>query len=227
VRVRKQAQSLVSFVQSADHAVSETADLANIMVVLFIVVFVLNLLPAFAPPTWTAMSFIGLAIPNIDVALLAFVAATAATCGRVLLARLSRAIVRKRLLSEQTRRNVDAIKAGIESRRAMTVGTFLGYSLSPLPSNYLFIAYGLTSLPILLLALPFFVGRFVSYAFWAMSASTVGDWLDWDWFESAPYFAAYFLLSQILLIPIIYSFTRLDWHALFSKKNLRWLETPK
>jgi membrane protein YqaA with SNARE-associated domain len=197
------------------------------MAVLFLVVFVLNLLPAFAPPTWTAMSFIGLAIPNIDVLLLAVVAAVAATGGRIVLAKLSRAIVRQKLLTEEARRNVDAIRAGIENRRAMTVGTFLGYSLSPLPSNYLFIAYGLTSLPIVLLAAPFFIGRFVSYAFWARTASTVGDWLDWDWVESAPYFAAYFLLSQLLLIPVIYGFTRLDWRALFTEKRLRWLETPK
>ena len=202
---------------------SESTNLANVIAVLFIVVFVLNLLPAFAPPTWTTMSFIGLAVPNIDVFLLAFVAAAAATCGRVILAKLSRALVRQKLLNEQTRRNVDAIRAGIENRRAMTLGTFLGYSLSPLPSNYLFIAYGLTSLPIAFLALPFFIGRFVSYAFWTRTASTVGDWLDWDWFESAPYFAAYFLLSQLLLVPAIYGFTRIDWQALFTERRLKWL----
>lgn len=194
------------------------------MAVLFVAVFALNLLPAFGPPTWAAMSFIGLAIPNIDVLLLALVAASAATCGRVLLAKLSRVIVRQRLLTEEVRSNVDAIKSGIENRRAMTVGTFFGYSLSPLPSNYLFIAYGLTSLPIAALAAPFFVGRLVSYAFWARTASTVGDWLDWDWFESAPYFVAYFLLSQILLVPVIYGFTRLDYRAFFAEKRLKWLQ---
>ena len=202
---------------------SESTNLANVIAVLFIVVFVLNLLPAFAPPTWTTMSFIGLAVPNIDVFLLAFVAAAAATCGRVILAKLSRALVRQKLLNEQTRRNVDAIKVGIENQRVMTLGTFLGYSLSPLPSNYLFIAYGLTSLPIAFLALPFSIGRFVSYAFWTRTASTVGDWLDWDWFESAPYFAAYFLLSQLLLVPAIYGFTRIDWQALFTERRLKWL----
>jgi membrane protein YqaA with SNARE-associated domain len=205
---------------------NEINNLAYIIVVLFVVVFVLNVLPAFAPPTWTTMSFIGLAIPNIDVLLLASAAATAATCGRVVLAKLSRRIVRQRLLSEQSRRNVDAIKTAIENQRAVTISTFLGYSLSPLPSNYLFIAYGLTSLPIAFLSVPFFIGRFVSYAFWTRTASTIGDWLDWDWFESAPYFLAYFLLSQLLLVPVIYTFTRLDWQALFAERRLKWLEKP-
>ena len=184
--------------------------MTKITVVLFIVIFVLNLLPAFAPPTWTAMSFIGLTIPSIDFVSLAVVAATAATFGRVTLAKLSRAIVRQRLLSEETRYNVDAIRHGIEGRPVMTFGTFLAYSFSPLPSNYLFIAYGLTSLPLAFLALPFFVGRLVSYAFWIKTASAIGDRLELDWFESAPYFIAYFIISQLLLIPIIYGFTRVD-----------------
>ena len=211
----------------SNNLMNESNNLAYIMTALFIVVFVLNVLPAFAPPTWATMSFIGLAIPNIDVLLLAAVAATAATCGRIVLAKLSRARVRQKLLTDRSRRNVDAIKIGIENQRAMTVGTFLGYSLSPLPSNYLFIAYGLTSLPMTFLSVPFFIGRFVSYAFWTRTASTIGDWLDWDWFESAPFFLAYFLFSQLLLIPVIYAFTRIDWRTLFVERHLKWLDKSK
>jgi hypothetical protein len=191
------------------------------------VIFVLNLLPAFAPPTWTAMSFIGLTIPSIDFVSLAVVAAAAATFGRIALAKLSRAIVRQRLLSEQTRCNVDAIRHGIEGRPVMAFGTFLAYSFSPLPSNYLFIAYGLTSLPIAFLALPFFVGRVLSYAFWIRTASAVGDRLDLDWFASAPYFVAYFIASQLLLVPVIYGFTRVDWHAVFTGQRFKWLRRPQ
>ncbi len=201
---------------------TELADLIKINFLLFVVIFALNLLPAFAPPTWMAMSFIGLAIPEIDFVLTALVAATAATTGRIVLAKLSRVLVRQRLLSEHTQRNVDAIRLGIERRPVMTFGTVLGYSISPLPSNYLFIAYGLTSLPMAFLALPFFVGRFASYSFWLKTASTVGDRLDLDWFESTPYFIGYFLISQLLLVPVIYGFTRIDWHAAFAEKRFKW-----
>jgi membrane protein YqaA with SNARE-associated domain len=195
----------------------------QIAVALFIVVFVLNVLPAFAPPTWTTMSFIGLAIPDNNFILLSIVAAIAATSGRIVLAKFSRVLVRRRLLRDEARRNVDAIRMGMERRPALTFSAFLGYALSPLPSNYLFIAYGLTSLPIAFLSLPFFVGRLASYAIWIRTASTVGDWLDVDWFESAPYFVAYYLSSQLLLIPMIYAFTRLDWRALFGDGRLKWL----
>jgi len=205
--------------------VTEFTYLTKISVVLFVVVFVLNVLPAFAPPTWTTMSFIGFAIPNVDIALLAVVAAIAATSGRIVLAKLSRVLVRQRLLSAETQHNVDTIKLGIETRPAVAFGTFLGYALSPLPSNYLFIAYGLTTLPIVVLAIPFFVGRLVSYAFWITTASTVGDWLDvdMDWFQSAPYFIGYYLVSQLLLVPAIYGFTRLDWYTVFTEGRFKWL----
>jgi len=183
-------------------AVAVFNDPIKFSLLLFAVVFVLNLLPAFAPPTWTAMSFIGLTIPEINFIWIALVAASAATCGRIVLAKLSHLLVRQRLLSEQTRQNVDAIRIGIESRPVMTFGTFFGYSISPLPSNYLFIAYGLTSLPMAFVAFPFFVGRLVSYSFWVKTAAVVSDQLDLDWFESAQYFVAYFLISQLLLVPI-------------------------
>ena len=163
----------------------------------------------------------------MNFASLAVVAATAATFGRITLAKLSRVIVRQRLLSEQTRLNIDAIKQGIEGRPVMTFGTLLAYAFSPLPSNYLFIAYGLTSLPLTLLALPFFVGRLVSYAFWTRTASAIGDRLELDWFESAPYFVAYFIVSQLLLIPIVYGFTRVDWHAVFAGERFKWLRRPQ
>lgn len=208
-------------------AVTELTEPTQISFLLFVVVFALNLLPAFAPPTWTAMSVIGLAMPEINFVLVALVAAIAATSGRIVLAKLSRVLVRQRLLSDQIRRNVDAVRLGMESRPLMTFGTVLGYSISPLPSNYLFIAYGLTSLPIAFLALPFFVGRVVSYSFWLKTASTVGDRLDLEWFESAHYFVGYFLISQLLLIPFIYGFTRIDWHAAFAEKRFKWLGKPE
>ena len=108
----------------------------KIAVVLFFVVFVLNVLPAFAPPTWTTMSFIGLTIPNHNFIFI--------VCGRRdschlwthCIGKIVAALVRRRLLSEEARRNVDTIRLGIASRPALTFGTFLGYALSPLPSNY-------------------------------------------------------------------------------------------
>ena len=56
-------------------------DEMTIVVVLFFVVFALNIVPAFAPPTWLTLSFVGLAVPSVNVVALAAVGATAATLG--------------------------------------------------------------------------------------------------------------------------------------------------
>jgi hypothetical protein len=151
---------------------------------LFILVFILNVMPAFAPPTWITLSFLGLSMPHVPIGALALIGATAATLGRVTLAKLSRAIVRRRFLDEPTCKNIGAIKDVLEKRRVFAFGTFLAYAFSPLPSNYLFIAYGLTTLRLTLVAFPFFVGRLASYSFWVTTASVVGDRLDLDSIES-------------------------------------------
>jgi hypothetical protein len=194
---------------------------------LFFVVFVLNVMPAFAPPTWMTLSFVGLTLPSVNVMVLALVGAVAATLGRIALAKLARRIVRHGLLSEPVRLNIDTIKQGIEGRKALTSTAFMAFALSPLPSNYLFIAYGLTSLPILFLAVPFFVGRLLSYGFWVTTASTVGDRLNLDTFEASASFGAYFVLSQLLLVPAIYAFTRVDWHALFAQRRLKLFDKTR
>jgi hypothetical protein len=201
---------------------AEYLDLLGMVALLFAVVFVLNVVPAFAPPTWITLSLIGLSIPDVSVGAVALIGACAATLGRVTLAKLSRVLVRGRFMGEHVRANIDAIKSGLEHRRVVTFGMFLAYAFSPLPSNYLFIAYGLTTLSLALVALPFFIGRLASYSFWVLTATAVGDRLNMDSMESASYVGLYFIVSQLLVVPVIYLFTRIDWRAVFEKRRLQW-----
>ena len=149
--------------------------------------------------------------------------ALAATMGRVVLAKMSRLVIRQRLLSPGARENVDAIKERLEGRRKLTFSIFLLYAFTPLPSNYLFIAYGLTAMELKLIAIPFFVGRSVSYTFWAITASTVARRFSFEFMEGLSYLSVYFVVSQFLLLAIVYAFTRIDWRALFNEKKLKWI----
>ena len=63
--------------------------------IIFLVVFVLNVIPILAPPTWSVLSFIAIRF-NSNIILLAVVGAVAATLGRLVLAKLSTVIVRQR-----------------------------------------------------------------------------------------------------------------------------------
>ena len=193
------------------------------LVLLFIIVFFLNLIPAFAPPTWMVFSYLGFTSPGSNVALLALVGAGAATMGRVTLARLAHIIIRQRFLSDAKRKNIDSIREGLQGRTKLTFSVFLFYAFSPLPSNYLFIAYGLTTMQLRFIAIPFFIGRSVSYAFWGLSSSAVARHISLESDEALPYLSAYFIASQIFLMYLVYLFTKIDWRALLVDKKLRWM----
>ena len=157
------------------------------LALLFALIFGLNLVPAFAPPTWMALAFIGFEFHDTSALLLAGTGAVAATLGRLTLAKLSHRLLRRKLLSDAHRANIDVIKSRLETRRTLTVGLFLFYAFSPLPSNFLFIAYGLTGLPLLRVALPFLVGRLASYGFFIASGAAVGRHLEIDSMVSGAY----------------------------------------
>ena len=193
------------------------------LALLFGLIFGLNIIPAFAPPTWMALAFVGFQFPGINPVLLALIGAVAATLGRLSLAKLSHLLLREKLLSERHRANIDVIKNRLEKQPALTLSLFLFYAFSPLPSNFLFIAYGLTGLPVLRVALPFFIGRSVSYAFFIVSGAAAGRRWPVDSLESAFYASGWFIATQFLLLGALYVFAHLDWKALFDHHKIGWL----
>jgi hypothetical protein len=193
---------------------------------LFAVVFALNVIPAFAPPTWMALSWVGFSRPLGNPFVVALIGALAATSGRLVLARLARVIIRQKFMSDAMRGNVDVVKDGIERHRSLTFGAFLLYAFSPFPSNYLFIAYGLTALPLWLVAVPFFVGRCVSYSFFVFAASEVSQHLALEGTEAQPYLGAYFIVSQVLLLAAVVVLARIDWLHVVAARRVRWLRRP-
>jgi hypothetical protein len=186
---------------------------------IFGVVFVLNVVPAFAPPTWTVLSFIAVRY-NVNIVMLSAVGAVAATLGRLALARLSKVIIRQKMLSQGARDNIDHLRDRLQGKTKLTFGVFLLYAFSPFPSNQLFIAYGLTALRLGLVALPFLLGRLVSYTFWGLTASSVARRMAYESIRSGSFFGYYFLATQVFTIATIYLFTRVDWLELLDQRKL-------
>jgi hypothetical protein len=199
--------------------VGDAAELATLSAI----VFALNVVPAFAPPTWMALSWVGFTHPHGNPFVVAVVAAVAATAGRLVLAKLSRALIRQRFLSDAMCRNIDVVKDGLERHRTLTFTVFLAYAFGPFPSNYLFIAYGLTALPLWLVAVPFLIGRFVSYSFFVFAGSAVSQSLALESTDAQPWFGAYFVVSQAALLGAVIVLARIDWRHLVATKRLRWL----
>lgn len=188
---------------------------------LFAVVFALNCLPAFAPPTWMVVSAMTVTHPGGNPWLTALVAATAATAGRLVLAKMACLLVRQRWLSARTKENVDLVKTRLEKHRAMTFGAVLAYTCSPLPSSSLFIAYGLTSLPLTPVAAASFIGRFLTYSVWVVMAMEVAQKVVPDGGSVFAYLGGYFVVTQVLMLALVVLFTKLDWRAWFANKTVQ------
>jgi membrane protein YqaA with SNARE-associated domain len=189
----------------------------------FFLVLLWNIIPLFAPPTWMALSFISFTYHPHPLFLVAVVGAVAATVGRIILARAAFLLIRKKVLSEKVKKNIDEVKTRLEQNKKVTFGIFLFYAFGPFPSNQLFIAYGLTDLPISLVALPFFLGRMASYSFWVFLASEVSHKVAADRFRTNSYLGGYFIITQAFTIFVVWLFAKLDWKKLFTEKKIRLL----
>ena len=131
-------------------------DAVTLYLVVLAVVFAVNLLPAFAPPTWAVLVWFAVSY-HPQPAALVVLGALAAAGGRLVLA-LGARRARGRLSPERTARLGAASDALARSRggAATALGLFF---LSPLPSGQLFVAAGLLAVRLRPLLLAFLAGR--------------------------------------------------------------------
>jgi uncharacterized membrane protein YdjX (TVP38/TMEM64 family) len=133
------------------------------------VVFAINLLPAFGPPTWSVLLFFSIDF-DLPPAALVLGGALAAASGRFLLANGARRL-RPRLSSARLDR-LDRTEAALTANRARTAAGLGLFLVSPLPSGQLFVAAGLMTVPLLPLTAVFLAGRLVSYSIY-VSVGTI------------------------------------------------------
>ena len=180
----------------------------------FAVVFAVNLLPAFGPPTWSVLVALRL---GLDVAAVPLVLAGAlgAACGRWTLAHGAWRL--RHRLSDDRRASLEALRSAVEDRPA---GAFAGlalFALSPLPSAQLFVAAGLTGVRIGPLVLAFFAGRLVSYSLYVGAAeaarATLGDSLL-DGMRSPAGIAA-----QVAMLAMLVALMKIDWRRVLAHRR--------
>jgi hypothetical protein len=135
------------------------------------VIFAVNLLPAFGPPTWSLLVLFSL---NFDLPAAPLVAggALAAASGRFVLASATRRL-RPRFSAARIARLDRAQEALTESPRRSVAGLGL-FALSPVPSGQLFVAAGLMTVRLVPLTAAFFAGRLVSYSIY-VSVSSIAE----------------------------------------------------
>lgn len=136
------------------------------------IVFGVNLLPAFGPPTWAVLVYYRLT-SDLSAVPLVLVGAVAAASGRFVLASAARRL--RPRLSARRRESLEAAEDALSGGRARGVLGLGLFALSPVPSAQLFVAAGLLTVPLVPLTLAFFAGRLVSYSLYVGGASLARD----------------------------------------------------
>lgn len=185
------------------------------LLTLFAIVFGVNLLPAFGPPTWAILV---LYVLNTDIhpGLLIPVAATAAASGRLLLALGFRLLGNR--LPKKYRDNLAAARAALEKNRRNTFLALGLFALSPVPSAQLFEAAGLAGVRLLPFTIAFFLGRTISYSIYVFTAAGLKATSLSDTFREA-ITSPWGIALQVLMLIGLFLLAKVNWAKLLSGKS--------
>jgi membrane protein YqaA with SNARE-associated domain len=137
----------------------------------FGVIFAVNLLPAFGPPTWAVLVFFSLDF-DLPAVPLVLGGALCAASGRYVLASVTRRL--RPRLSAARLASVERVERAVTANRLRSAAGLGLFALSPVPSGQLFVGAGLMQVSLLPLTAAFFAGRLVSYAIY-VTVATVAE----------------------------------------------------
>lgn len=169
-----------------------------------------NLLPAFAPPTWSILVFFTLRYHMNPVALV-LLGVMSATFGRAILASVFRAI--RGMLPHGYVANMERIGAKIEENPKRAFGLLTLFFLSPISSAQLFEAAGIIkriALGPLLIA--FAGGRLISYSIYVSGASVLKE-TSLGQIVQKEFTSPVAIVIQILLIIGLVALGNVKWNG--------------
>ena len=187
---------------------------------IFFVLIGVNVSPILMPPSWIVLTSFYLLDPTLNVVILAVVGATGATIGRYFLKRISG--VFRRFVGEEQKSNLDIIGNYLNNKKyGYLIASFL-FGATPLPSNMLFITYGLMRAKNIGIYIGFWFGRIVSYLIMIYFGNAV----------LAPFLEIFEdRLTGILLIDgvgigVVVLFASINWTVLITQRKIKFVK-PK
>jgi hypothetical protein len=187
---------------------------------IFLLLIGINAAPILMPPTWIVLSSFFALDSSLDPLLLALVGATGATIGRLILKNLSGFF--RRFVGKEQKSNLDAIGNFLNRKKFGYVLTSFLFAATPLPSNMLFVAYGMMKAKSIGLYFGFWAGRLLSYYIMITVSSVV----------LAPFLELFedkiigILLADVVGIGVVVVFTCINWQTLLLERKLRFVR-PK
>lgn len=184
--------------------------------ILFAIVFAINLMPAFGPPTWSVIVLYGLN-SELPLGWMVLTAALASSSGRYLLAHGFRLFAGK--LSAKTRANLAAAREAFEKKRHHNLMALAFFVFSPLPSAQQFGAVGLAGVRILPFTLAFFAGRLISYTFYAGGAELMSQQTSLGDTFRANLTSPWFIAVQVILLGALVALAKVNWAKVLGRRD--------
>ena len=182
---------------------------------IFLLLIGVNAAPLLMPPTWIILSSFFVLDQSFDPITLSLIGATGATIGRFLLKIVSGYF--RSVVGNQQKTNLDSIGNFLNRKKfGYIISSFL-FAATPLPSNMLFIAYGLMRAKSLGLYLGFWLGRVISY-YIMISISKIVLTPFIELFEDR-YIGI--LVADVLGISVVIFFTCIDWNLLLISRKFK------
>ncbi len=187
---------------------------------IFLLLIGVNAAPILMPPSWIILASFYALDPQLDPIILALVGATGATIGRFILKQIS-GLFRKFIGKEQ-KSNIDVIGNYLNRKRfGYPIASFL-FAATPLPSNMLFVAYGLMRAKSIGLYIGFWFGRLISY-YIMISISEIVLTPFLDLFENR---ITGILIADGIGIGVVILFMSINWTLLLTERKFK-LVKPK
>lgn len=187
---------------------------------IFLVLIGVNASPILMPPSWIVLTSFYLLDPTLNIIILSMVGASGATIGRFLLKKISG--VFRRFVGDEQKSNLDIVGDYLNRKRyGYLIASFL-FGATPLPSNMLFIAYGLMRAKSFGIYLGFWIGRVLSYIIMIYFGNAV----------LRPFIEIFedrllgILLVDIAGIGVLILFASINWSLLITQRKLKFVK-PK
>jgi len=187
---------------------------------IFFLLLGINAAPLLMPPSWIVLSSFLALDPTLNILVLALVGATGATIGRFFLKRISHLF--RRFMGKEQKSNLDIIGNFLNRRKFGYILTSFLFAATPLPSNMLFVAYGLMRAKSIGLYIGFWLGRVLSY-YIMLSISDVVLTPFLQLFEER-YIGI--LVADGIGIGAVILFACIDWGLFITKRKLKFVK-PK
>ena len=187
----------------------------------FLMIFVLSIIPILTPPTWIIVVSAYSLNDQLNPLLLSAIGATAAVIGRMILLQVS--TIGRKAINDQRKSSLEKLRKYLEKTRyGYLFGTLL-FALTPLPSNMLFISYGLMNAKSIGIVAGFWIGRFIAYLLMISLSKYFVDYFK-EILNSD--IQSIFIIDIIGIIMTLFMLL-IDWNILFSERKLVFIKPKK